>query len=95
MSMEAHFNPLTTRLTRGGGWLSGRVTVWLALGLGMASLTILLVGYLIGRIEGAILPDFSLTVLEWSFLGLLPVFAGLVSMITARVTVLRSLTRMP
>ncbi len=65
------------------------------LGLGMASLTILLVGYLIGRIEGAILPDFSLSILEWSFLGLLPILAGLVSMMTARVTVLRSLTRMP
>ena len=65
-------------------------------GLLLAGLTVLLVGYLIGQLEGAILPNLSLSVWEWGILVLLPLFSGFLTMLaTARFTVMRSLARMP
>ena len=42
-----------------------------------------------------VLPSLSLSALEWTMLLLLPALAGLVAMLTARITVLRALKRLP
>jgi cell division transport system permease protein len=41
------------------------------------------------------LPDLALSLSNWSLLLLLPPATALVAMLTARLTVLRSLSRMP
>jgi len=47
------------------------------------------------RLEAALLPDLTLTPPQWLILLLVPVLAGLLSALTARVTVLRALARLP
>jgi len=42
-----------------------------------------------------LLPLVEAPLYEWALLLLLPVAAGLIAMITARITVLRALSRMP
>jgi cell division transport system permease protein len=51
----------------------------------------------VGAIDDAVrvLPALSAPAMEWALLLLLPVAAGLVAMLTARITVLRSLKRLP
>jgi cell division transport system permease protein len=55
--------------------------------------------YLIGRTlrggEAILLPELALRPLDWTALALLPLLIALVAMVTARVTVLRTLGRMP
>jgi len=69
-------------------------------GLLLASLT--LVGFAaaaaqVGAIDDAmrVLPALGAPAIEWALLLLLPVAAGLVAMLTARITVLRALKRLP
>ena len=50
---------------------------------------------LLQRIDSGLLPELSLRPHEWSLLVVLPVAAALVTMVTARITVLRTLARMP
>ena len=57
--------------------------------------TLYLARFLLQRIDSGLLPELSLRPLEWALLILLPVAAALVTMLTARVTVLRTLARMP
>lgn len=45
--------------------------------------------------EARLLPDLSLVLWQWASLALLPVAAGFAAMVTARLTVLRALARMP
>ncbi len=45
--------------------------------------------------EARLLPDLGLVLWQWSALALLPVAAGLAAMLTARLTVMRALARMP
>jgi cell division transport system permease protein len=51
----------------------------------------------VGAIDDAVrmLPALSAPAIEWTLLLLLPVAAGLVAMLTARITVLRALRRLP
>lgn len=65
------------------------------LGLLMAVLTVLLVANLLGQGDVVALPDLSLLPIEWSLLPLLPLVVALIAMVTARLTVLRTLGRMP
>ncbi len=65
------------------------------IGLALALVTVLLVSHLLERSQTALLPDLSLTLLEWLMLALLPVATALVAMVTARFTVLRNLSRAP
>jgi cell division transport system permease protein len=57
--------------------------------------TLYLARFLLQRIDSGLLPELSLEPYEWSLLVLLPVAAALVTMLTARITVLRTLARMP
>lgn len=53
------------------------------------------VGWLAGRVEGGLIPRVGLTPLDWVVLLLLPLGAAGLSMLTARLTVLHTLSRMP
>ncbi len=65
------------------------------LGLACALPTLYLAGFLLRRVESGVLPELSFQPHEWSLLIVLPVAAAVVTMWTARVTVLRTLARMP
>ncbi|MDG2269215.1 MAG: cell division protein [Alphaproteobacteria bacterium] len=63
---------------------------------GAAAVIVLLFFGWIGRgIDAAFLPSLSLSLLDWIFLLLVPAGAVTIAMLTARVTVLRTLARMP
>lgn len=64
-------------------------------GLGFAAATILSVGAWLRATENEVVPDLTLSLASWSVLLLLPPATALVAMVTARLTVLRSLARMP
>ena len=64
-----------------------------AFGVGLAVLTLLALGHVIGDIESPLLPPLSLRPRHWLVLALLPVAAAAIAMLTARLTVLRSLNR--
>lgn len=65
------------------------------LGLLLALPTLYLARLLLQRIDSGLLPELHLLPYEWSLFVLLPVAAALVTMLTARVTVLRTLARLP
>ncbi|MEM7169855.1 MAG: hypothetical protein AAF530_06770 [Pseudomonadota bacterium] len=76
---------------------------WHALGLGLrggliglacAGLTLFAADHFISQLEETLLPTLSLQPWEWALLGLLPLIAATVTMLTARITVLHSLSRM-
>ncbi len=76
-----------------------RQALWLGLrggvlGLGLAALTGAAVWYFAGDIDAALLPRLALTPPGWAALAALPLVSALVAMLTARVTVMRALTRM-
>jgi cell division transport system permease protein len=64
-------------------------------GLCLAAATILSAGAWLRSTENEVLPDLALSLGSWSVLLLLPPATALVAMVTARITVLRSLARMP
>jgi len=64
------------------------------IGLLFAVLTLIALGLVAGRLQTGMLPDVSLSVLGWVLLAVLPLAAGLVAGLTARVTVMRTLRRM-
>ncbi|WP_299444460.1 cell division protein [uncultured Rhodospira sp.] len=53
------------------------------------------VGLLADRVEAGLVPRISLSVVDWAILAALPLGAASLAMLTARVTVLRTLARMP
>lgn len=53
------------------------------------------IGVLAGRIRGGLVPTVGLTGLDWLILATLPIAAAGLAMLTARLTVLRTLARMP
>ncbi len=65
------------------------------LGVLLALPTLYLARVLLQRIDSGLLPELTLRPHEWSLFILLPVAAALVTMLTARVTVLRTLARLP
>lgn len=64
------------------------------LGLLLAIPTLAGIGYLARNLGSGMLPDFTLDVVHWAALGALPVAAAVISMVTARLTVLGTLRRM-
>jgi len=70
-----------------------------AVGLGLGAATVIGVDRLIGLAVGGGSPglavDFRLLPWQWGVLAMLPVIVALIAMLTARMTVLRSLERMP
>ncbi len=65
------------------------------LGFAAALATIYAAGLLLSGSGRVLLPNFELGLREWILLGLLPLLATLVAMLTARWTVLRTLARFP
>ena len=65
------------------------------IGFLLAVATILLFGHFLSRVETALIPDLSLGPRAWLSLILVPFIAAGVAMATARVTVLRTLARLP
>ena len=70
-----------------GGLILAAVTIW---GLGHAADAVSIFGE-----EAALLPDLRLLAWQWAALLLLPVAAGIAAMLTARLTVLGALARLP
>jgi cell division transport system permease protein len=64
-------------------------------GLALAGVTVLAVGALLGRIESGLLPDLALSAGEWTLLALVPVATAMVATVTARLTVVHALARLP
>ena len=69
-------------------------------GIGLAALTLFAIGHAaeatrLQGSEGGLLPSVQLALPGWIALALLPLLAGLIALITARITVLRALARMP
>ena len=73
-----------------GGLLGLLLTVATLLGIGHAGAATALFGE---RVR--LLPALALAPWHWLLLAVLPLFASLIAMLTARVTVLRALKRMP
>lgn len=65
------------------------------LGLGMAVPALMAIGWAAKRLEGGFLPQLSLPLTGYIAIGLLPLAAALVAMMTARLTVHGTLSRMP
>ena len=65
------------------------------IGLLCALPTLYLGRHLLRQVNSGLLPEMQLLPHEWSLLVLLPVASALVAMTTARITVLRTLARMP
>ena len=64
-------------------------------GLAMAAVTLAALGTLAGSIDLPLFPALTLTPWQWAGLAIMPVAAALITMITARITVLRALVEMP
>ncbi|MDO8606974.1 MAG: cell division protein [Phaeospirillum sp.] len=65
------------------------------MGLGMAIPALTAIGWAARRLEGGFLPSLSLSILGYVSIGLLPLLAAGLSMLTARLTVHGTLSRMP
>lgn len=63
------------------------------IGLLLAVLTVLLIGYLLERSQSGILPALALSFWEWLILISLPAITAAIAMVTARFTVLHNLSR--
>jgi cell division transport system permease protein len=65
------------------------------LGVALAALTLLGIERLLSRVDESLLPQVTLSTRQWIVLAVLPVAAGAIALLTARLTVLRSLRRVP
>ena len=65
------------------------------MGLGMALPALTAIGWAARRLEGGFLPSLSLPLLGYVTIGLLPLLAAGLAMLTARLTVHSTLSRMP
>lgn len=64
-----------------------------AIGLMLALPALAAVGVLFGQESGSVLPEVSFSLLHWAAIGAMPVMVALTAMLTARFTVLASLSR--
>jgi cell division transport system permease protein len=88
--IAAQFESHALRLGLRGGVVGLLLAVATLYGIAHAATATVLLG---GRVQ--LLPALGLTPWHWAVLALLPLAAALISVITARVTVLRALARMP
>ena len=63
-------------------------------GLLLAVPTLLGIGYLAQQMDSSLLPDITLGPVHWSALAGLPLVVSLIAMVTARITVMKTLSRM-
>lgn len=63
-------------------------------GLLLAVPTLLGIGYLAQQMDSSLLPDITLGPVHWSALAGLPLVVSLIAMVTARMTVMKTLSRM-
>jgi len=63
-------------------------------GLLLAVPTLLGIGYLAQQMDSSLLPDLTLGFVHWSALAGLPLVVSLIAMVTARMTVMKTLSRM-
>ena len=63
-------------------------------GLLLAVPTLLGIGYLAQQMDSSLLPDITLGPVHWSVLAGLPLVVSLIAMVTARITVMKTLSRM-
>ncbi|WP_316978094.1 cell division protein FtsX [Shumkonia mesophila] len=64
------------------------------IGLSLALPALLAVGYLAAHIDAELLPKASLGALQWGMLAAIPLLASAIAMMTARVTVMKTLAAM-
>ena len=64
------------------------------IGLALAAPSLLGIGYLSTMLETGLLPDFSLSMLQWAALASLPLVVALIAMVTAQLTVTGNLAKM-
>ena len=64
-------------------------------GLALAAATLAALGYLMGQIEAGLLPPLSLTLWQWVSLSSVAICATAISVLTARLTVISAIGRMP
>ena len=64
------------------------------IGLVLAVPTLMGIGALAARMEAGLLPDFTLTPAHWAAMVCLPLAVALIAMLTARLTVMKSLAEM-
>ncbi len=84
------------------GYVAGQfqmLSLWLGLkggiiGLALAVATLLVLGYIGRQIDPTLLPPITLAPVQWGALAGLAALAALISMVTARITVMRALARM-
>jgi cell division transport system permease protein len=88
--IAAQFQGHALRLGLAGGVFGLLLAVATLFGIAQAAERTALLG---GRVQ--LLPALGLAPWHWAVLALLPLAAGIIAMITARVTVLRALARMP
>jgi cell division transport system permease protein len=88
--IAAQFQGHALRLGLAGGVFGLLLAVATLFGIAQAAARTALLG---GRVQ--LLPALGLAPWHWAVLALLPLAAGIIAMITARVTVLRALARMP
>ncbi|MBI1777405.1 MAG: cell division protein [Proteobacteria bacterium] len=73
-----------------------RLSLWGGLvGLGLALLTLAAIGRALDVVHVAQIPGLGLDPLAWASLGLLPLSASLIAIVTARLSVARRLARLP
>ncbi|HEY4134936.1 MAG TPA: FtsX-like permease family protein [Alphaproteobacteria bacterium] len=66
-----------------------------AIGFALAAVTVVGLGMLASRLGSQLLPPLSIGPLQWLALAVLPLGVALIGMATARVTVMRTLARLP
>ncbi len=66
-----------------------------SVGLGLAVLTLIGVRHAAHGLRASLMPDLTLAVWQWASLGLVPLAAATLALLTARWTVLRTLEAMP
>lgn len=64
------------------------------IGLLLAAPTLWGIGVMAGKMETGMLPDVALSLIHWSVLAGLPVIVAVIAMLTARITVMKTLARM-
>ncbi len=64
------------------------------IGLALAAGTVLLLTKLAGKLGDGLMPQFRLEIWEWAILAALPLLAALLAIWTARLTVMRALSKM-
>ncbi len=65
------------------------------IGLILTAVTVILLGRAAAAIGAGLLPEFSLSALQWAILASVPLAVGVIGMITARITVMAALRELP